>query len=133
MPIRDAACSCGQLRLTCDGDPVRVSMCHCLACQRRTGSAFGVQAWFTREQVRPEGESKRFVRRAESGRAVTFSFCPECGSTVFWEAEADAGMIKVAVGAFADPTFPPPRHSYWERRRHPWTLLPGEVPMERSD
>ncbi|MFN2470768.1 MAG: aldehyde-activating protein, partial [Gaiellaceae bacterium] len=38
MSNRHAACSCGQLRLTVEGEPVRVSICHCLACQRRTGS-----------------------------------------------------------------------------------------------
>jgi hypothetical protein len=52
MTNHEAACSCGQLRLICQDDPVRVSMCHCLECQRRTGSTFGVQAWFMREQVR---------------------------------------------------------------------------------
>jgi|HubBroStandDraft_6_1064221.scaffolds.fasta_scaffold60507_2 hypothetical protein len=35
MTNHEAACSCGHLRLTCQGDPVRVSMCHCLECQRR--------------------------------------------------------------------------------------------------
>src|SRR5271165_6507415 len=50
MTSHEAACSCGQLRLICQGDPVRVSMCHCFECQRRTGSTFGVQAWFPLER-----------------------------------------------------------------------------------
>lgn len=36
MTTRQASCSCGQLRLTCAGEPVRISVCHCLECQRRT-------------------------------------------------------------------------------------------------
>ena len=40
MTTHHAECSCGQLQVDADGDPVRISMCHCLACQRRTGSAF---------------------------------------------------------------------------------------------
>ncbi|MGC1577719.1 MAG: GFA family protein [Beijerinckiaceae bacterium] len=80
MTSREAACSCGQLSLTVKGDPVRVSMCHCLECQRRTGSTFGVQAWYSREQVQPaSGVAKQYARRAESGRLVTFNFCPNCG------------------------------------------------------
>ena len=51
MTTRRASCSCGQLHLTCEGEPVRISMCHCLACQQRTGSVFGVQARFRRDQV----------------------------------------------------------------------------------
>ena len=55
MRTRRASCSCGQLTVEVEGDPVRVSICHCLACQRRTGSVFGVQARWPREQARIEG------------------------------------------------------------------------------
>ena len=59
-----ASCGCGQLQLACEGEPVRISMCHCLACQRRTGSVFGVQARFPRDQVTVvEGRSAQFSRR----------------------------------------------------------------------
>lgn len=131
MTDREAACSCGQLRLTPKGDPVRVSMCHCLECQRRTGSTFGVQAWYSREQIRPaNGIAKQYVRRADSGRLVTFSFCPNCGGTVFWEAEHRPDLIAVAVGMFADPAFDRPAYSVWEKRQHPWTVAMGEQKIE---
>jgi hypothetical protein len=134
MTNREAACSCGQLLLICQGDPVRVSMCHCLECQRRTGSTFGVQAWFPREQVRlVKGADKSYPRQADSGRVVTFHFCPECGSTVFWEAEQRPDLIAVAVGMFADPDFEGPSLSVWERRRHPWTIAIGNQQIEHSD
>jgi hypothetical protein len=90
----------------CQGDPVRVSMCHCLECQRRTGSPFGVQAWFSRDEVRLVTRAdKSYARKGDSGRVVTFPFCPECGGTVFWEAEQRPDLIAVAVGMFADPDF----------------------------
>ena len=134
MTDREAACSCGQLRLTCRGDPVRVSMCHCLACQRRTGSTFGVQAWYPKGQVQPaEGIAKQYVRRADSGRTVTFNFCSDCGGTVFWEAEQVPDLFAVAVGTFADPDFEKPSLSVRERRRHPWTVAIGEQPLEHLD
>jgi hypothetical protein len=134
MTDHEAACSCGQLRLMCQGDPVRVSMCHCLECQRRTGSTFGVQAWFPREQVRlVRGADKRYARQADSGRVVTFYFCPECGGTVFWEAEQRPDLIAVAIGMFADPDFEGPSLSVWERRQHPWTVAIGNQQIERSD
>ena len=52
-------------------------MCHCLDCQRRTGSAFGAQARFRKEQVRIEGEAKDFVRTADGGNKLAFRFCPK--------------------------------------------------------
>jgi hypothetical protein len=124
---RQAACSCGQLRLEVDGDPVRVSVCHCLACQRRTGSVFGVQARFVEEDVRIEGRHTDYRRISDDGEARTFSFCPECGATVFFALEAAPGFIAVPVGAFADPGFPPPRRSIYESRRHHWVVMPDTV------
>jgi hypothetical protein len=130
MATRRAACSCGQLQLTCEGDPVRISMCHCLACQQRTGSVFGVQARFRRDQVTIVGRATQYVRLGDSGKPLTFSFCPTCGSTVCWELAGVPGVIAVAVGAFADPAFPPPRHSVYEAKRHPWAPLPTGMGME---
>jgi hypothetical protein len=127
MTTRQAECSCGQLRVTTQGEPVRISMCHCLACQRRTGSAFGAQARWPREQVALEGRSSRYVRSADSGNRVEFHFCPECGATVYYWLEASPELIAVPIGAFADPTFPSPRFSVYERSRHPWTGLPVEI------
>jgi hypothetical protein len=134
MTIRRAECNCGQLHLTCEGEPVRVSMCHCLECQRRTGGVFGNQAWFGREQITSiSGPSTRFTRSSDSGNSVTFQFCPACGSTVYWEAEGFPGLIAIAVGSFADPAFPAPKHSVWERRRHSWVEVLGDMPIQHSD
>jgi hypothetical protein len=125
--VRHAACSCEQLRLTAEGDPVRISVCHCLACQRRTGSAFGFQARFPAERVRIEGRSSEYVRIADHGEARSFRFCPECGATVFYTNASQPDLIAVPVGAFADPAFPAPTVSVWESRRHPWVALPEEI------
>ncbi len=120
MTTRQATCSCGQLRVTCEGEPVRVSMCHCFACQKRTGSVFGVQARFASEGVRVEGNAAEYVRNGDSGGRVTLRFCATCGSTVCWELDGLPGFIAVAVGAFADPEFPAPKIAVYEARRHPW-------------
>lgn len=130
---RHATCACGQLRVACSGEPVRVSVCHCLDCQRRTGSAFGVQARFAREDVAIEGEASVFTRSSDSGNDVTHHFCPNCGSTVYWQLQALPDFVSVAVGAFADPQFPEPWISVYEIRRHPWVRIEPEGPIERLD
>ncbi len=132
MTQRRASCGCGQLQVVCTGEPIRVSVCHCLACQRRTGSAFGAQARFRRDEVTVEGRSTQFVRVADSGNSVTFLFCPVCGATVYWEPSALPGFVSVAVGAFADPSFPAPRVSIYEARRHAWAL-PTSPDIEHLD
>ncbi len=106
-------------------------MCHCLACQRRTGSAFGIQARFPAERVRVVGRYAEYVRTSDSGEARTFRFCPDCGATVFFTGSDAPDVIAVLVGAFADPSFPPPMFSVWEERRHPWVAVPENA--ERLD
>ena len=75
--MREASCSCGQLTLTAEGDPIRISMCHCLACQRRTGSAFGIQARFPADRVRVTGRYAEYVRiSAEEYIGVLDTYSP---------------------------------------------------------
>ncbi|MGO4774878.1 GFA family protein, partial [Lysobacter sp. 2RAB21] len=112
------------LSLTCEGDPVRVSACHCLCCRRRTGSAFGWQARFPREAVAIQGESREYVRQGDSGSSARFGFCPNCGSTVYWRAEGLEAFVTIAVGAFAEPDFPPPWVSVYDDRRSGWIRMP---------
>ena len=130
---RRASCSCGQLTVECTGEPIRVSMCHCLACQQRTGSAFGLQARFRREQVVTAGRTSEYVRTGDEGSQARFRFCPDCGSTVYWDNAAGGDeFVAITVGAFADPGFPPPVFSVYGVRSHPWVNLPPSV-TERWD
>jgi hypothetical protein len=129
---RGAACSCGQLRLEAAGDPVRISMCHCLACQRRTGSAFAMQARFTADRVQVAGRYSDYVRVSDEGDRRTFHFCPDCGATVFFTTEDAPDLIAVPVGVFADPSFPPPTVSVYESRRHPWITLPAAIETDAA-
>lgn len=123
-----ASCRCGQLTATCAGEPVRVSVCHCLDCQQRSGSAFAVQARFPEEKVTIEGQSRTWIQRADSGNVITFHFCPECGATVHYRIEGKFdGLVAIPVGAFADPNFPAPRFSVWEERKHDWAAILGEA------
>jgi hypothetical protein len=124
---RDAECSCGQLRVTTEGDPVRISMCHCLACQRRTGSACGIQARWPADRVEVTGRSSEYVRSSDEGAAHKFRFCPDCGTTVFWTSTSRPDTVAVAIGAFADPSFPQPTVSVYGERRHPWLSLPDGI------
>ena len=127
IPSSRAACQCGQLVATCAGAPVRVSVCHCLDCQRRSGSAFAAQARFPADRVTIEGASHTWRRTGDDGGTATFHFCPGCGSTVHFRADALPGFVTVALGAFADPGFSPPTVSVYEDRRHAWVAIAGDV------
>jgi hypothetical protein len=108
-------------------DPIRVSVCHCLACQRRTGSVFGAQARFAKQSVAINGQSKAFVRVGDSGKCATFHFCADCGSTVYYMLEGQEDVVAIPVGAFADPQFPAPTRSVYEARMHAWVGVPPNI------
>ena len=130
LTTRTAACRCGQLCATVIGDPVRVSVCHCLNCKKRSGSAFAVQARWPKVQATIEGQSKTFVKVADSGNRATFHFCPDCGSDVYYEIDGKFDdkfndLIAIPVGAFDDPWFARPAYSVWESRKHDWVEIVG--------
>jgi hypothetical protein len=127
MMLRTASCSCGQLQARTATEPLRVSVCHCLACQRRTGSVFGAQARFSREAVMITGISKEFVRVGDNGTKCTFRFCPDCGASVYYTLAGHEESIAIPVGAFADPSFPAPSISVYEERMHAWVHMPSDI------
>jgi hypothetical protein len=133
MLSRTATCHCGNLNLSCKGEPSLVAMCHCEACQRRTGSAFSLGAWFEQENVSIEGKASVFARTGDEGLRLDYHFCPDCGSNVYWMAASSMGeRIGVAAGTFADPSFPQPTLSCYDKRRHPWVTGPENIPCHMA-
>ena len=124
---QNAGCSCGQLSISYDGQVAKTSICHCLECQKRTGSVFGVQSRLDRTKISAEGISTIFRRTGDDGGIATFHFCPTCGSTVFWEIDQMPGSVIVAAGAFADPKLPAPTFSVYKARKHHWVEIPSSV------
>ena len=126
MSTRTASCRCGQLKATVTGDPVRRSVCHCLNCKKRSGSAFAVQARWPAEQVQVEGSSKTFEKAGDSGNPATFHFCPDCGSDVYYLIDGKFdGLIAIPLGTFDDPFFGSPEYSVYEGRKHDWVEIVG--------
>ncbi|MGH6892764.1 MAG: GFA family protein [Dongiaceae bacterium] len=122
-----AACSCAQLSITVSGKPKEVLLCHCLECQKYTGSAFGVSTYWPKSSVQSiGGESRKFRRISDAGRWIDRHFCPTCGNTVYWYVEFDLDAIGIPIGNFANPLALMPDASYWNRSRHIWLRIPEE-------
>jgi hypothetical protein len=126
-------CVCGSIRYACAGEPDRVTVCHCLWCQRRTGSAFGVEAVFRDDQVRFSGAEPASYRHVsdESGRWLEVHFCPRCGSNLGFTLQAAPGMRTVPAGTLDDPAALSPKRTKFRhvfaRSRRDWGELASEV------
>ena len=126
---RIARCACGALSATARGDPVRISICHCLDCKRRSGSAFSYNATYAAAQVSTRGEHGTYRRTGDEGRWADFHFCPRCGTTVFYQIEARPGMVTVPAGGFADMGFPEPTVEVYGKRRPDWCVIQSTGPL----
>ena len=78
--------------------------------------------------MRLDGERRVYERGSDSGNLIRFHFCPNCGTTLYWEGDRNPAVCGVAVGAFEPGAFPPPSDSIWEEAMHSWLGLPEGMP-----
>jgi hypothetical protein len=126
----EGGCVCGSVRYVAHGDPERVTVCHCTWCQRRTGSAFGVEAVFRTEAVTLIGDTLRTYRHIsdESGRWLDQQFCSRCGTNLGITLEAVPGIRTLAAGTFDEPSWlDPDKHPFryvYLRSAQDWSKVP---------
>ena len=80
-----------------------------------------------------QGQHSTYQRTGDTGKCVTFQFCPNCAAIVSWQCQGLEGFQVIPVGAFADPTFPAPSVGIYETRRHLWTDHPNSAIADHWD
>lgn len=133
MIERSGRCVCGSIRYVCVGEPQRVTICHCLWCQRRTGTAFGTEVVFDEQNITFSGLAAASYRHTsdESGRWLEVYFCPRCGSNLGFTLQAVPGIRTVPAGTFDDPALLDTEHVRFRhvfvRTRRQWAELTSDV------
>ncbi|HEU4651438.1 MAG TPA: GFA family protein [Croceibacterium sp.] len=124
-----ASCQCGTLTAEIqDGAEPMVVACHCVDCQKRSGSPFGTIAYYPEDFVTFAGEAREYTRPTDSGNTFTTGFCPTCGSTIWGKASGFAGIIGVTIGTIAEAQLlPVPARSVYEQSKHRWVAMPAET------
>ena len=124
-----ATCQCGNLTATIDdGAEPMVVACHCIDCQKRSGSPFGSMAYYPHASVTFGGEAREYSRGTDSGETYTTGFCPNCGSTLYGKGSRPPDVVGVTVGTISDPALPAPARSVYEQSRHHWLTMPESTP-----
>lgn len=135
MPdFHEGGCLCGAVRYRTKGEPAFTIVCHCRACQHRTGSAFGLGAYFPEPNVEFLGGSLQSFefRSDESGRWLKTEFCPQCGTTVTWTLELRPGIRAIAGGTFDEPGWHKVDRHIWTDSAHPWVIHPQDAVVFRK-
>jgi len=125
----EGGCSCGEVRYRLGAKPMFVHCCHCLDCQRQTGSAFVLNALIETELVEVlSGAPIAVAVPTDSGRPHDIHRCPKCQIAVWSDYGRRGGLRFVRVGTLDDPTALKPDVHIFTRSKQPWVGLPADVP-----
>jgi hypothetical protein len=124
--VRTGRCLCGSLRYRATGQPKRVTACHCTFCQRRTGGAVSIHAWYEKNLVQIEGDGMALYehRSDENGHWLRLHFCTKCATTVMLTIERMPDVYLITGGTLDDPRSIDIEVHSWMRSSPPWMALP---------
>jgi hypothetical protein len=102
MANRTGGCLCGAVRYELTGDPLATVVCHCTHCQRQSGGMFSTNLVVREAAYAQTGESKVYVDKGDSGKAVWRNFCADCGSPILSKLERSPGLLMIKAGTLDD-------------------------------
>lgn len=124
----EGGCFCGRVRYRLTSAPMFVHCCHCLDCQRQTGSAFVLNALIEADRLQTlSGEPEPVEVATDSGRPHDVYRCPHCRIAV-WSDYGRRGVRLVRLGTLDDPAALKPDVHIYVRSKLPWVRLPEDVP-----
>ena len=129
MAALSGRCSCGAVKYRLASTPMFVHCCHCLDCQRQTGSAFVLNALIEADRVEVlSGTTQGYPQPTDSGRPHIIHRCPDCG-TALWSNYGGLTKLRfVRVGTLDEPSALKPDVHIYTRSKQPWIVLPEGVP-----
>jgi hypothetical protein len=124
----EGGCACGEVRYRLEGPPLFVHCCHCLNCQRQTGSAFVINVLIESDRVEIlAGEPARVPVPRSGGKRQQIYRCPVC-ETAVWSTYTRASILFVRAGTLDDPSAVEPDVHIYTRSKVPWLELPESTP-----
>ncbi|MFQ5955653.1 MAG: GFA family protein [Kiloniellales bacterium] len=122
-------CLCGAVRYQSDAEPVMVVACHCITCQKNTGSAFSLNLGIPENSVTFAGESLATYedRSGASGKPFHRRFCSRCGSPIYGQGDAYSGLVFIKAGTLDDPSWAKPTAHIWCAEKQPWVTIEEDV------
>ena len=129
MSLREGGCACGAVRYRLTSEPMFVHCCHCLNCQRQTGSAFVINLLVEGDRVEELGLAPEQVDvPRDDGSKQRIYRCPECRVAVYSNYGSPA-VLFVRAGTLDDPSQVTPDVHIYTRSKVGWVTLPESAPV----
>jgi hypothetical protein len=124
--VSTGRCVCEDLRYELHGAPLFTHACHCLDCQRKTGTAFAMTTIVLREDlVITHGTLSAAPR---SPRSTAYA-CAACETTIYVASTRFPATVTLKPGTLDDAAIAAPQAHIWVRRKQAWLTLPDDVPQ----
>ena len=124
---REGGCACGEVRYRLTFEPLFVHCCHCLNCQRQTGSAFVINLLIEADRVELIAGEPEVVPVPRGTKKQKIWLCPTC-QVALYSQYTRAGVRFVRGGTLDDPASVAPDVHIYTRSKLPWVALPESVP-----
>lgn len=126
---RHGACQCGAITYRVTGDALLTYACHCLDCQKRTGSACSMGMVFPEQSLQLQGELVSWQRTSDKGNSNTRFSCACCGNNIYGIGSNMPGLVKLQPGTLADTSGVFAEAHLWTRSAQPWVIFADKVPQ----
>ena len=121
-------CRCGAIQYTIKAAPLRMAQCHCIDCQKASGTGHLSLAFFKAQDVDVTGTPAGYTITADSGNEKTQHFCPTCGSPLHLQNSARSGIVGIPVGVLDDHSWFEPQVVVYTRHKAAWDITTDAVP-----
>jgi|SRR6185312_4035372 len=123
-------CLCQTIRYRVTEEPLTVYACHCIDCQRRTGSAFSLSMIVRRQAIEVlQGEPASYFAVLPDGRTKSGRLCAKCGTRLWGEPQSRPMIAVVQPGTLEQPYSVSPIAHLWTRSAQPWVTFPQGVAL----
>ncbi len=114
-------CLCGSIKYCISKPAIRSTVCHCLSCQKSSGSAYSINICIPIEGFKVSGDTlKRYTSVGGSGKKLHRYFCQTCGSPIYTKPDALPGLIIVKAGTLDDTHQFTPEANIWCNSKMEW-------------
>ena len=120
-------CLCGNIRYTCEAEPMMMAICHCKNCQKQTSTSFSILVAVPKGSLNIGGELSAYNDQGSSGQAVIRKFCGKCGSPILSDVAALPTMDFLKAGTLDDTSWLKPEAQLWCDSAQSWLKLDDDI------
>lgn len=126
------SCLCGNVEYSSTAEPTAQVVCHCLDCQKQTGTAYSIVVGLPEAELTLSGSSHAtVVTFGDTGVQTIRHFCNNCGSPIYSQPQALPGVAFLKAGTLDDTSWLKPTVNVYCETAQSWVTM-GEG-MENHD